>query len=90
MELQGRVYAARNTLQFFTIPVGYLLGGWLVDAVCEPFMAGLAADAFLTRLLGSGKGSGAALVFLILSAAGVLVCLLFQRDRRLWELEGNE
>ena len=53
-------------------------------------MAGLAADAFLTRLLGSGKGSGAALVFLILSAAGVLVCLLFQRDRRLWELEGNE
>ena len=90
VELQGRVYAARNTLQFFTIPVGYLLGGWLVDAVCEPFMAGLAADAFLTRLLGSGKGSGAALVFLILSAAGVLVCLLFQRDRRLWELEGNE
>ena len=90
VELQGRVYAARNTLQFFTIPVGYLLGGWLVDAVCEPFMAGLAADAFLTRLLGSGKGSGAALVFLIRSAAGVLVCLLVQRDRRLWELEGNE
>ncbi|MDE6107178.1 MAG: MFS transporter, partial [Oscillospiraceae bacterium] len=40
-EMQGRVYSARNTLQFFTIPVGYLLGGWLVDSVCEPLMAGL-------------------------------------------------
>ena len=87
VELQGRVYAARNTLQFFTIPVGYLLGGWLVDRVCEPFMAALAAESAPARLLGSGKGSGAALLFLIIAAAGVLVCLAFRRDRRLWQLE---
>lgn len=87
VELQGRVYAARNTLQFFTIPVGYLLGGWLVDKICEPFMAGLGEDAFLIWLLGSGKGGGAALVFLFLSAAGVLVCLAFRRDKCLWKLE---
>ena len=87
VELQGRVYAARNTLQFFTIPVGYLLGGWLVDSVCEPFMAGLTGDALLVRLLGEGKGSGAALVFLVIAAAGVLVCLGFRRDRHLWALE---
>ncbi|MBD5168698.1 MAG: MFS transporter [Oscillibacter sp.] len=87
VELQGRVYAARNTLQFFTIPVGYLLGGWLVDMVCEPYMAGLTADAALVRLLGSGKGSGAALLFLIIAAAGVLVCLVFRRDKHLWKLE---
>jgi len=90
LELQGRVYAARNTLQFFTIPVGYLLGGWLVDRVCEPFMAGLASDAALVRLLGSGKGSGAALVFLGIAFAGVLVCLIFRRDRHLWALEESE
>ena len=87
VELQGRVYAARNTLQFFTIPVGYLLGGWLVDRVCEPLMAGLAEDAVLIRLLGDGKGSGAALVYLAIAAAGVLVCLVFRRDRHLWALE---
>ena len=85
--LQGRVYAARNTLQFFTIPVGYLLGGWLVDRVCEPYMAGLPADSALVRLLGAGKGSGAALLFLIIAAAGVLVCLIFRRDRWIWSLE---
>ncbi|MBD5161977.1 MAG: MFS transporter [Oscillibacter sp.] len=87
VELQGRVYAARNTLQFFTIPVGYLLGGWLVDEVCEPYMAGLAAESPLVRLLGGGKGSGAALLFLFIAAAGVLVCLIFRRDRRIWSLE---
>ena len=87
VELQGRVYAARNTLQFFTIPVGYLLGGWLVDRVCEPYMAGLPAESPLVRLLGGGKGSGAALLFLMIAAAGVLVCLIFRRDRNLWQLE---
>jgi DHA3 family macrolide efflux protein-like MFS transporter len=90
VELQGRVYAARNTLQFFTIPVGYLLGGWLVDRICEPLMAGLPADAPLVRLLGSGKGSGAALVFLGIAFAGMLVCLIFRRDKRLWSLEDME
>ena len=29
VELQGRVYACRNTLQFFTIPIGLALGGFL-------------------------------------------------------------
>ena len=37
-EMQGRVYAVRNALQFFTIPVGYVLGGALVDAVFRPMM----------------------------------------------------
>ena len=87
VDMQGRVYAARNTLQFFTIPVGYLLGGWLVDLVCEPLMAGLPDGAFLMSLLGSGKGNGAALVFLGIAFAGVLVCLVFRRDRHLWALE---
>ena len=35
VELQGRVYACRNTLQFFTIPIGLFLGGFMVDNVCE-------------------------------------------------------
>ena len=39
VELQGRVYACRNTLQFFTIPIGLFLGGFMVDTICEPLMA---------------------------------------------------
>ena len=33
VEIQGRFFAARNSFQFFTIPVGYFLGGFLVDQV---------------------------------------------------------
>ena len=87
VEMQGRVYAARNTLQFFTIPIGYLLGGLLVDRVCEPLMAALPPASPLCALLGTGKGSGAALLFLAIALAGTAVCLLFRRDRRLWALE---
>ncbi len=87
VEMQGRVYAARNTLQFFTIPLGYLLGGALVDRFFEPLMASLPEGALLRTLLGSGKGTGAAALFLVIAGAGVLVCLAFRRDRRLWELE---
>ncbi len=87
LSMQGRVYSARNTLQFFTIPVGYFLGGWLVDRVFEPFMASQSGDSFLTVLFGGGKGSGAALLFFILAVFGTLTCLIFRRDRHIWELE---
>lgn len=77
VELQGRVYACRNTLQFFTIPLGLLFGGFMVDQVCEPFMAANRSNAFLTSLFGTGKGSGASLMMFILGLAGIIWCLAF-------------
>lgn len=88
--MQGRVYAARNTLQFFTIPLGYLLGGYLVDEVFEPLMAAQPTDGLLSALFGTGKGAGAAMLFLALALAGVLTCLAFRRDRRIWTLESPQ
>ena len=76
-DMQGRVYSCRNTLQFFTIPVGYLSGGILIDKVFEPYMSGQPADGTLTALFGSGKGSGAAMLFAVLGVAGVAVCVIF-------------
>ncbi len=84
-EMQGRVYSVRNTLQFFTIPVGYFLGGFLVDAVFEPFME-RSENGLLTVLFGSGKGSGAALLFFVIGAVGVVVCLSFRRIRYIRKL----
>ena len=75
IELQGRVYACRNTLQFFTIPIGLFLGGFAVDKVCEPFMALRSDDAFWTSLFGTGKGSGAALMMAILGVTGTVLCI---------------
>ena len=74
-EMQGRVYSCRNTMQFFTIPVGYLLGGALVDGVFEPYMAAAAEPAL--QLFGSGKGSGASAMLFVLGVVGTAVCLAF-------------
>ncbi|MBD5098275.1 MAG: MFS transporter [Clostridiales bacterium] len=77
LEMQGRVYACRNTLQFFTIPIGFLLGGALTDRVFEPLMAAQGAGSPLVSLFGAGKGSGAAMLFAVIGVCGVLVCLAF-------------
>lgn len=90
VEMQGRVYSARNSLQFFTIPVGYLLGGFLIDNVLELFMAVQTSDSFFCALLGTGKGTGAALLFLLLSVSGILVCICFRFDRYIKNLESNK
>lgn len=85
--MQGRVYAARNTFQFFTIPLGTLAGGVLVDKWMEPWMASRPEGSVFIRLFGRGKGSGAALLFFLIAFAGMLVCLIFRKDRHIWELE---
>ena len=81
-EIQGRVYACRNTLQFFTIPIGLFVGGLMVDRVCEPFMDSHGHLSLLTSLFGSGKGSGAAMMMFILGAAGSLLCVITGRRLR--------
>ncbi|MBR5682441.1 MAG: MFS transporter [Ruminococcus sp.] len=76
-EMQGRVYACRNTLQFFTIPIGYLTGGALIDRFFEPLMSRQTDGSFLVSLFGSEKGSGAAVFLAFLGFAGVAVCTVF-------------
>lgn len=86
-KMQGRVYSVRNSLQFFTIPLGYVLGGLLVDQVFEPIMAVQREDSILSLMFGSGKGSGAAFLFFVIAFAGIGVCLYFRRNKHIWKLE---
>ncbi len=87
VEMQGRVYSCRNTLQFFTIPLGLFLGGAMVDYVCEPFMASKYATGMWTDMFGCGKGSGATFMMFILGIAGVGVCLCFRKNLRKYTYE---
>ena len=89
-EIQGRVFACRNSLQFFTIPLGYFLGGLLVDTVFEPLMMSRGADGVLAAVFGTGKGSGAALCFALQAVSGVLVCLYFMRNRHIRAMQMEE
>ena len=79
------IQIVRNTLQFFTIPLGYFCGGLLVDQVFEPFMETMPQDSILTALFGSGKGAGAAFLFFVAGIAGVAVCLIFRRIKYIKE-----
>lgn len=90
IDMQGLVYSARNTLQFFTIPLGYLCGGLLIDQVFEPFMASQATTSWWGILFGAGKGSGAALLFCVLGLFGVLTCLPFRANKHIWQLEKED
>lgn len=72
-QIQGRVFAVRNAIQFSTIPLGILLGGFLADYVFEPFMRkenGI--TAVLHTLVGTGSGSGMAVMFLCTGILGSL------------------
>ena len=89
LPIQGRVYAARNTLQFFTIPLGYILGGFCIDKMFEPLMAQQTFGSILTTLFGTGKGSGAAFFLFLLGILGVITCLIFRHDANIWELENK-
>ena len=88
VELQGRVYACRNTLQFFTIPIGLFLGGFMVDHMCEPFMSVYGNLSILKTLFGMGKGSGAALMMFVLGVSGSLICII--TGRKLKKYQYNE
>lgn len=90
VDMQGRVYSCRNTLQFCTIPVGFLLGGLLVDKVWEPIMAKEQAGSWLTVLFGTGKGSGAAIMMFVLGVSGAVVCIVFARILRKYRFREGE
>ena len=86
-EIQGRVFAVRNTLQFSTIPLGILLGGFLADYVFEPFMMteNVVARA-LHILVGQGAGSGMAVMFLCTGVLGSLFSFISYQQKEIREL----
>lgn len=86
-EMQGRVFAVRNAIQFSTIPIGILLGGFLADYVFEPFMKqDNPLASFLHCLVGEGAGSGMAVMFLCTGICGCLFSCLSYRRKEIQDL----
>ena len=73
-ELQGRVFAMRRLVVQITAPLAYLVAGPLADRVFEPLLApsGPLAAA-LGPLLGTGKGRGIGLLFVLMAITFLLV-----------------
>ena len=67
--------------------MGYALGGLLIDNVLEPMMAAQQPASAFSAVFGTGKGSGAAVLFFLLGLLGVITCLIFRKDANIWALE---
>lgn len=77
------VFSTRDMMQMASMPIGFLLGGFLADHVFEPAMAASwNLSNFLSRFVGSGKGAGMAVMFLLTCICGTYVCLsgYFNKD----------
>lgn len=88
IEMQGRVFSARDTVQYITIPLGLALGGLLADYLFEPLMLHPSAvQQALSLVVGTGKGSGMAVIFLVTGAVGCIASLLAYRNPLYRELD---
>lgn len=88
VDMQGRVFSARNTLQYTSIPVGNLIGGFLADHIFEPYMQKVSpVQSFFAKLVGSGTGSGIALLYLCIAIFGFLGCCYFRTNKNMNKLD---
>lgn len=87
VEIQGRIFSIQGTLQYVTIPIGYLMGGYLADNVFEPLMRNsVKTQSLFGGLVGTGKGSGMAIMFICSAILGCLTCVLAFRNKYIKEI----
>ena len=85
--IQGRVFAVRNAIQYSTIPLGILLGGYLADYIFEPFMrSNTGIVPLLEILVGNGAGSGMAVMFLCTGVCGSAISILSLHSKKIQKL----
>lgn len=88
IDVQGRVFAVRNTLQYSSILVGYLVGGFLADRIFEPFMSKESIlQEICSTIVGQGSGAGSALIYIIIGMIGFVGCCYFRGNKQLRSLD---
>lgn len=91
VDIQGRVFAIRNSIQYCTIPIGIILGGYLADHVFEPFMRQESGFAgVLAKVVGEGAGSGMAVMFLCTGICGFAISAASCFNREIKKLNSVE
>lgn len=88
LEVQGKVFSARNTIQYATLPIGNLLCGILADNLFEPYMLGRGyGQEFFHYFTGEGSGSGLALMYIFLGLIGFIGSFLFKKNKNFNKLD---
>lgn len=88
LEVQGKVFSTRNTIQYATLPIGNLLCGILADNFFEPYMLGRGyGQEFFHYFTGEGSGSGLALMYIFLGLIGFIGSFLFKKNKNFNKLD---
>ncbi len=75
-DIQGRVFAARRVLMWFSDPFVPILASSLGDYVLEPAMqSGGAFSRFFAGIVGNGPGAGMALLLVFMGIAMIIICI---------------
>lgn len=86
--VQGRIFSIRGSLQFVTLPLGYLIGGFLADTIFEPLMANSEqAQHIFGSIVGVGKGSGMAVIFIFTGILGFLLSIISYKSKHIKSLD---
>ena len=87
-DVQGRVFATRRLIAWFVSPLSTLIAGPAADFVMEPAMlpGGMLAGTF-DWLVGTGAGSGMALIIIVCGVGSALVGLGGYTIRAIREVE---
>jgi MFS family permease len=86
-ELHGRVFALRNMIASFTLPVAYAVAGPLVARVVAPLLAWRSIPPGIVAFLG-GPGRESAAVLMVVGVAIVGVSLLAWSSREIRGIDG--
>lgn len=88
--VQGKVFATRSLISQIVLTLSLVIGGPMADYIFEPAMEkGTVLANLLEGIFGTGNGAGMALQCALLSAIGVLICLVGYRLPLLQNLEKN-
>ncbi|MDA3847695.1 MAG: MFS transporter [Vallitaleaceae bacterium] len=86
-EIQGRVFAFRQMINILPMTLGYLTGGLLADYIFEPLMKkDVLVVQIVSKLVGTGSGSGMAFMLIITAFLGVLISIFGLFNKKLKQL----
>ncbi len=82
IELQGRVFSARNTIQYLFLPIGIFLSGFLNDFVFYPIIKD--NSLLLENLSFLGENSqeiSVALLYIFIGFLGIIGSIIFRNNK---------
>lgn len=91
LSMQGRIFSLQGIITSSLTPLGYIIGSILADYMFEPFMQGKGkVQNILSELVGSGKGAGMGLMFVIAGMLGIIISIVLSNNHHIKNLEEFE